>query len=249
MPFRRYLFRIACLALLSAPFAGKAQSAKAQYSGPYSFSGGGLDVRVERAVEYAAPGGRTLSFIQYHYTAKNRRRVYIDGFGMAPADTTFRYLTGDRTVSFRDSAAGPVRAAVPVKPTHKMMGDGTVNIPVKQDFPSYYREELLPGNYVLHVADVLNKQFPLGYERSERNGQQEIVTTYKTIPGAGGNKVKVAVQLVLPIAGVNKAKAFRLYFVAQEKPSHDDWGPVFTDAAKEAVQRYVNTFAARIKKT
>jgi hypothetical protein len=123
------------------------------------------------------------------------------------------------------------------------MGRYTVTLPAATEFPSTFRTGRWDreGSFQVHLTEVLNRQFPLGYMVLQVDHANAILTTYRPLDGVREPLYgRIAVIVELP-TDASRVTTFRVRFTTQERRSHTDWQELGTEQVQKAVEQYMSS--------
>jgi len=192
--------------------------------------------------------------IAYEYDFPQRRSVYIKGFGTVPAKGSFRYLTPDTQLEFRDSPAGQVLARVPLQQTIIVAAKPPLlPTPEVKDFPDDSQMFVWESPKTLQErADtVLNKYFHLAPNSDCEKGTVFLRTTYTPLElknSPVGVTAQVALLLSFPCDPASGKYFFQVKSRVMEGRTHsDEFRPTRDPDLVRAADSLIQSLVAEMK--
>ena len=202
---------------------------------------------------YLAEGTPGYS-ISYEYDFPQRRSVFIKGLGTVPAQGSFRYLTRDTQIEFRDGPAGPVLAQVPLQPTVIVAAKPPLlATPEVTDFPADFQMFIWESPKALQErADVvLNKYVHLAPGSECEKGRVNLRTTYTPLElknAPAGVTAQVALLFLFPCDPAPGKYSFQVKSRVMEGRTHsDEFRPTRNPDIVHAADSFVQSLVAEMK--
>lgn len=191
--------------------------------------------------------------IAYDYNFPQRSSVYLKGLGMVPASGSFRYLTTDTNVEFRDAPGGAILASVPLQETVVVASKPPLLLtPQNGEFPDSAQTFIWDSSNPLQerAEAVLNKYFH--YTPSTDCREMAYLRTTFTpldLKDVGpGVKAEVALLISYPCTPSGGKYPFQIKSLVMEGRSHSDDFRVTSDPSiVRSADGFVESLIAEMK--
>jgi len=166
--------------------------------------------------------------IAYEYDFPHRRSVYIKGFGTVSAKGSFRYLTADKQLEFRDSPDGEVLAIIPLQETVIVAArPALLSTPNVEDFPREFHSFIWASPKTLQEQAqlVVNKYFLFAPNSDCDKDVAHLKTTFMPLQLKGVSAsvtAQVALLFSFPCAPKTAQYSFEVHALVMEGRTHSD---------------------------
>jgi hypothetical protein len=190
--------------------------------------------------------------IAYEYDFQQRSSVYVEHLGTVPAKGSFRYISTDKQLEFRDGANGEVLATVPLQETVIVAAKPPLmEIPDESQFPGASQTLTWDSPSSLHerANTVLAKFFR--YDPRSDKGVVYLRTTFtplqlKSVPE--GVTAQVALLLSFPDQPEAGKYSFRIQSLVREGRTHsDEFRPTSNPEVVHSADLFVSNLIAEMK--
>jgi hypothetical protein len=212
-------------------------------------------VEVKHCVKVFIAKDAPAHSVDFEYDFPKQPRVFVKGLGVVPPKGSFRYLTADGQLEFRDSPSGAVLAAVSLHETVIAAAKPPLNlVPNEKDFSSAFQSFPWEGSasFTESSNSVLNRH--CRYLPREEKGVTYLLTTFAPVPlpdNPGlpqGVTAQVALLISFPHDATSRRSFFHVQSVVREGRSHSDEYRVTTDPAiLAAADSFISTLVAEMK--
>jgi hypothetical protein len=248
---RRAIFAVICVCAVAVSIGFAQGTGQSSSSSSKSVAlAGKVDVKsvVKIFIAKDTPGYS----IVYDYEFPQRSSVFVEHLGTVPAKGSFRYISTDKQLEFRDGPGGDVLATVPLQETVIVAAKPPLmEVPDESQFPAAFRELIWDSSNSLHerANTVLGKFFR--YDPRNDKGVVYLRTTFTPLP-LGSVPDGVTAQVALLLSFIDRPEAgkysFRIQSLVREGRTHsDEFRPTSNPAVIRSADLFVNTLIAEMK--
>jgi hypothetical protein len=191
--------------------------------------------------------------IAYDYEFPQRSSVYLKGLGMVPGTGSFRYLTTDTNVEFRDAPGGAILASVPLQETVVVAAKPPLLLtPQNGEFPDSAQTFMWDSSNPLQerAEAVLNKYFHYAPSTDCRE-MAYLRTTFTPLElkNVGpGVRAQLALLISYPCTPSSGKFPFQIKSLVMEGRSHSDDFRITSDPAiVRSADGFVESLIAEMK--
>lgn len=190
--------------------------------------------------------------IAYDYDFPGRSSVYIKGLGIVPPKGSFRYLSPDTQLEFRDGPSGEVLTSVPLKETVVVAANPPLlGVPDETAFPAEFQSFIWdsPKSFQERANTVLAKTFR--YQPRQNKELTLLKTTFTplTLKGApAGVRAQIALLLSFPYDPQTGRYSFHVQSLVMEGRTHsDEFRPTSDPLILHSVDSFLNNIIEEMK--
>jgi hypothetical protein len=248
--------RLATVACCTALYLMFAPPCHAQQANPQEVGvAGGYKylVEIKSVIDRSPVGGdKVLYEIRYRYEFGGLESVFVTGLGVVPAKRDeVTYLTEEKKLEFRKSAAGEVLVSVPLRVTAATQSGGGPELPPESQFSEAALGGVWsqPGSFSDHAYGVIQKYFTSGVGAYQRGDVSYYITTYRTLSIPDGKvRGQVAVMVSQPYSA-DGGMGYRVQYVVRDRPRlSGDWryGSEISEQTRTAVTDFIGRLVAEL---
>jgi len=246
--------RCLLIVIIFGAFTGCLASAQSD-AGKLSLSSGqgAANVQVKSVVKVLLARDTPGLSIAYDYDFPQRSSVYLKGIGVVPAKGSFRYLTADTQLEFRDAPGGAVIFTTPLHETVVVAAKPPLlTTPRDDEFPDSAQTFIWDSSRSLpeRAETVLNKYFHYT-PTSDCREVAYLRTTFTPVElknAAPGVKAQVALRISFPCTPPSGRYPFQIRSLVLEGRSHsDDLRPTSDPAIVRSADSFVQSLIAEMR--
>jgi hypothetical protein len=209
-------------------------------------------VKVKSCVKVFIARGDPAYSLAYDYEFPGRAFVHVNGLGTIPGKGSYRYITRERTLEFRDASTGQILRQLPLGDTVIVAAKPPLTeVPPDNQFPSAYRSFVwdLPQSLKECANTVLGRYFR--YYPHEDKDMTFLATTFTPLQLRGvptGVLGQVALLLSFPYDPVTGKYSFHVQAIVREgRTLSDDFRPTSNPSIIRSADTFVDALIAEMK--